>query len=187
MKRILTILLTVLLVSTGFFACKKWIDPPATNDPRLTNPYCNNPDAVNYNWGFPGKPDNSICFFPKDLFIGDYSFVDSILVTSTNLFVRRDSMVLHFYSVPGSNSKISVVGFCGGGDTLKLTAGPSYVATVDTLIGDSLTNRGQHFCRVQDTVNGTIYNSRLDTLLHVTLQVISDTGTTTHMGKAKKL
>ncbi len=168
------------------FACKKWQDPAPTNDPRLTNPYCNDPEAVNYNWGFPGKPDNSLCFYPKDLFLGDYLFVDSIYITSSNTFIHSDSLILHIYSRAGSNSKIAVVGFCGA-DSLKLTAGASYIATIDTLIGDTLTYRGQQWCRVVDTVNGTIYNSRVDTLLHINLQIISDTGITTHMGKAKKL
>ena len=186
MKQLIVITSIILAVSLGLFACKKWQDPAATNDPRLTTPYCNDPDAVNYNWGFPGKPDNTLCFFPKDLFVGDYLFVDSVYITATNTFTHADSLILHIYSRAGSNSKIAIVGFCGG-DSLRLTAGPSYIATVDTSIGDSTTYQGQQWCRTVDTVNGTVYNSRIDTLLHINLQVISDSGISTHIGKAKKL
>lgn len=177
----------VVVVVVGLFACNKWKDPAATTDPRLTNPYCNDPEAVNYNWGFPGKPDNTICFYPKDLFVGNFLYVDSVYITASNTFIYSDSLVLHIYSTPGSNSKIAVLGFCSGGDSLKLTAGATYTATVDTLIGDSVTARGQRWCRVKDTVSGTIFDSRIDTLLHINLQIISDTGITTHMGKAKKI
>jgi hypothetical protein len=186
MKQLLIILTIASVVTFGLIACKKWKDPAPTTDPRLTKPYCNDPEAVNYNWGFPGKPDNTLCFYPKDLFVGNYLFVDSVYIPARGLFIYSDSIVLHIYSTPGSNSKINVIGFCGG-DTLKLTAGQSFIATVDTLIGDSLTYRGQYWCRKVDTVSGTIFDSRIDTLLHINLQIVSDTGITTHIGKAKKI
>ncbi len=186
MKQLLAILSIASIITLGLFACNKWKDPAPTNDPRLTNPYCNDPDAVNYNWGFPGKPDNSLCFYPKDLFIGTYMYVDSVYITDRNLFIYADTVYLHIYSRPASNSKIAIVGFCGS-DSLKLTAGASYIATIDTLIGDTLTSRGQQWCRAKDTVSGTVFNSRIDTLLHINLQIVSDTGITTHIGKAKKI
>lgn len=187
MRKNLFFLTLVVLAVASFVACNKWKDPAPVNDPRLTNPYCNDPGAVNYNWGFPGKPDNSICFYPTDLFKGTYLFIDSVYQSSTGYFLYEDSITLNFYPIDGSHTRLAVIGFCGT-DSLLLTAGVgSFTASVDTTLGDSLTYRGQRWCRILDTVNGTILNSRIDTLLHVNLQIISDTGITTHVGKARKI
>jgi hypothetical protein len=165
------------------FSCNKYKDAPPKNDPRLTNPYCNDPLAVNFNVGFPGKPDNTMCFYPTDLFKGVYLFKDT--VQRDTLFISADSFFITIDRL--SKLKISVAGFCSSGDTLLMTAGPTYVATVDTTEGDTTTvNPGQRFCRVQDTVTGTISRDRVDTtLLHISLQVVSDTGITTHTGSAR--
>ena len=165
------------------FSCAKWKDPKGY-DPNLPNHYCNDPAAVNYNWGFPGKADNTVCFYPTDLFKGSYLFRDSIY--RDTLFIRYDSFILNMSAQ--SHTKITVGGFCMNGNQIVLTAGPTYVATVDTTVGDSTTlNLGQIMCRTQDTVSGTISKDRIDsTLLHITLQVVSDTGTTTHYGSARK-
>ena len=186
MKKLVPILLLLLSGASVFYSCKKWVDPPATNDPRLTNPYCNDPNAVNYNWGFPGKPDNSLCYYPTDLFKGTYQFVDSVYIASTSLFIYTKTETLQVYA--RSQTKLSIFGFCDAGDSLLLHATNNYIATVDSLIGDTLTIRGQYLCRIQDTINGTITYSRIDSLLHVNLQVVSDTGQTTlHIGKARKI
>lgn len=164
-------------------SCAKWKDKPA-QDPHLTQAYCNDPDAVNYNWGFPGKPDNTVCFYPTDVFAGTYLFRDSIY--QDTLFVGYDSFML--YITAQSHTKISVSGFCTNGNQVRLTAGLTYVATVDTTEGDSTTiNHGQMMCRIQDTVTGTFTKDRVDSsLLHISLQVFSDTGVATHYGSARK-
>jgi len=185
MRYILYSILLATTVVVVLFSCKKWTDPAAVNDPRLTNPYCNDPNAVNYNWGFPGRPDDSLCFYPVDLFRGTYIFQDSIfLLNGTYVFTRLDT--LHLYAL--SQTKLAVLGFCPIGDTMHLTAGPTYIATVDTTLGDStFVNRGQLLCRIQDTVSGTITKDRIDTtLLHISLQVVSDTGITVHSGTGIK-
>ncbi len=33
--------------------------------------------AVNYNWGFPGTPSDSVCIFPSDVLEGTYTLIDS--------------------------------------------------------------------------------------------------------------
>ena len=169
-----------------FGSCAKWQDPAPVTDPRLTNLYCNNPSAVNYNLGFPGKPDNGVCLFPSDLFQGTYLLKDSVYLASGR-FIGADSLVLKIVRL--SDSKIGVIGFCSSGAQLSLTAGPTYQATVDTTLGDSTTlNLGQLFCRTRDTVSGYITKDRVDSnLLHVALQVVSDTGMTAIIGKARKL
>lgn len=167
-------------------SCQKYKDPSPRTDARLTNPYCNDPAAVNYNVGFPGKPDNTVCIYPSDVFKGSYIFRDSVFHTSDNIFLFYDSVVINID--PASHSKISVTGICNSGGVLTLTAGPTFLATVDTTIGDTtVINWGQPLCRPVDTFTGTIFRDRIDTtLLHITLQVASDTGMTTHIGDARK-
>ena len=168
------------------FSCAKWKDPKPVNDPRLTNPYRNDPTAVNYNWGFPGKPDNTVCFYPSDLFQGSYLFYDSVYLSPSGLFISADSFIIKISKI--SNSKIGVTGFCNSGKQLTLTAGPTYVATMDTTVGDTTTmNPGQLLCRIQDTISGTISKDRVDSnLLHINLRVVSDTGTALFVGRARK-
>jgi hypothetical protein len=188
MKRLIYIFMGVAVATTTMLSgCNKWTDPKPVTDPRLTNPYCNDPTAVNYNWGFPGKPDNTICFYPTDLFKGNFVFNDlvfSLSGSNAGLFIDSLTDTLHVYAL--SQTKLVITGFCKFADTIHLTAS-GFVATVDTLIGDTLTARGQFmFCRMQDTVSGTITYSRADSLLHIALTVVSDTGSTTHSGKAKR-
>ena len=171
-----------------FYSCNKWVDPKPINDPRLINPYCNDPNAVNYNWGFPGKPDNTICYYPSDLFKGKFVFQDSVYSQSGStfgLFLWAKTDTLSFYAL--SQTKIIASGICGITDSFKLTA-YTFTATMDTLVGDTLTSaRGQIMCRVQDTVSGTLFYNRTDSLIHISLQVINDTGISTHVGVARKL
>ncbi|MFI5196572.1 MAG: hypothetical protein ACHQD8_05740 [Chitinophagales bacterium] len=183
MRNIIFIAILLAVGGIMFFSCAKWKDPKGY-DPNLPHHYCNDPAAVNYNWNFPGKPDNTVCFYPTDLFGGTYFFRDSIY--RDTLFIRADSFTLTMTAV--SHTKINVAGFCLNGNTITLTAGPTYIATVDTTEGDTTTiNHGQMLCRIQDTVSGTISKDRVDsTLLHITLQVASDTGMTTHYGNARK-
>lgn len=177
---------TIVVASLFIAACNKWKDPAPYTDPRLTNPYCNDPEAVNYNWGFPGKPDNTVCFYPTDVFRGTYVLTDSVYQTSTGFLLYGSVDTIQIYAL--SHTKLAILGLCNGGDSLKLTAGLTMVARVDTTVGDTTVLRwGQLLCRTQDTVSGTVTFSTLDSLLHFTLDVVSDTGTTQHLGKAKKL
>ncbi len=174
------------IIIWGSLSCNKWSDPTPVTDPRLTNPYCNDPDAVNYNWGFPGKPDNTICFYPSDIFNGTYLFTDSVYLTSSNLFIYTQTETL--YVSKQSKTKLLITGLCSGGNSLSLTAHSDFTATIDTTVGDTtIINRGQLLCRTVDTATGTFTYNRFDSLLHVSFQVINDTGTTTHIGKGRKL
>jgi hypothetical protein len=151
--------------------------------------FCNDPIAANYNVGFPGIADNTVCIYPRDLFVGKYLYRDSVYIEPSGLYVFTDSFYINILPKPYDTSKrkIQVTGFCGS-TTLYLTAGPTYIATVDTLIGDTTTlYSGQRLCRIQDTGNGTITKDRIDsTVLHISFQVESDTGLTQHMGTAIK-
>ena len=172
--------------SAVFFSCAKWHDP-APKNLNLTNPYCNDPAAVNYNWGFPGKPDNSVCFYPYSLFVGNYMYYDSMY--RDTLFLGADSFMISIVGTDTSHTRIFLNGFCG--HPISLTAQPGYQATVDTLVGDTATaTSGQnYFCGILDTLNGIISRDRLDspTVLHFSFSVTMDTsGIVTHTGTAQK-
>ncbi|HRO42122.1 MAG TPA: hypothetical protein PL009_04775 [Flavipsychrobacter sp.] len=180
-----------LLLFTILFSCKKWSDPAAPQDPRLDdNKYCNDPEAVNYNWNFPGQPDNSVCIFPADLFKGTYLFTDSIY-NSQNVFdSARSQNIFTLQVFPIGKRTLRILGFCGLTDSLKFTAERStYRATADTTIflNDTTKVYGQFFCRTQDTLTGFFMKSHTDTnALKIDLQVISDTGIYFHRGTAVK-
>lgn len=194
MRYLVVVSLILLSVMAAMPSCNKYKykDADPVTDPRLSNPYCNDPAATNYNWGFPGKPDNSVCFYNSSLFVGRYKLLDSVYITPLDsgglgaLFLGADSFDIEITAL--DNIKISLAGFCANGNRLTLSARNTYLATVDSTLGDTSTlTRGQPLCRLQDTVTGTIVKDRIDTgLLHITLQIISDTGVTTHTGDARK-
>ena len=192
-----------IFLGLSLHSCVKWKDAKAT-DPGITRHYCNDPDAVNYNWGFPGKPDNTICFYPSDLFAGvDSFFIDSIFQKDLS-FTRRDSFMMTITRV--TNSQILLAGFCSNNRStaFSLTADRTYNATLDTVLGGI----GQTFCRPRDstmgdTVTGNItrdVNLLLDTstakghiyidtaILRFYFTVNSDTGITIHnaIGRIRK-
>lgn len=183
MQKFVNIVL-LLAIGTGmFFSCAKYKSPKAYTDPRLTNHYCNDPLGVNYNWNFPGVPDNTVCFYPTDVFAGRYLFHDSVFLQAGYLFIYADSFILTIKKV--SNSQMSVFGMCINGDSLLMTATPTFTAYVDTTEGDTVTNYGQMFCSARDTINGTITQNRIDSVLTINFMVASDTGVITlHTGSA---
>lgn len=158
-------------------SCEKYKDEPGPSDPRLSRKYCNDPEAVNYNLDFPGTADNSVCYYPTDAFKGSFSFVDSIYL-GTNKLGRLDTVNLVF--TPNTRTKMTVTGFCDGGNTLSFTVNRALRATGDTTVLE-----GQQMCRTKDTVSGYITRSLADsTRLKFNLTVVSDTGVTFHQGTA---
>ena len=190
--RLLFIAILFVLGAGVIFSCNKYKDPAATTDPRLTKPYCNDPAAVNYNWDFPGKPDNSVCFYPSDLFVGTYYLRDTVTIASSGFFISADSFFVTITRTSTTDkAKVGMRGdFCGPGSNfyLQMTATASYTANVDTTIGDTLTpHSGQQFCHIYDTINGQITRDRIsDSVVFINLQVYSDTTTYTHQGRAVK-
>lgn len=180
-----TLLLSVLLTA-GIVSCKKWQDPVSQQNPQIANPYCNDPDAVNYNWGFPGKPDNTVCFYASDLFQGTYKLYDTVYDPKSDLFLSADSMIITVSKI--AKKKVSVAGMCIDGQKITFSTQAAYLASSDTTVGDSLTlHPGQFFCRTQDTVTGTLMRDKVDTsLIYISLTVVSDTGTTLHVGRARR-
>ena len=176
----------LLLLAGSLPSCKRWQGPAPQDKPQISNPYCNDPDAVNYNWGFPGKPDNSVCYYASDLFQGTYLLHDTIYDPNSELFLAADSMLVTIAKT--DKKKISLNGFCPSGQKLLFTTQAAYLASADTTVGDSLTiHPGQIFCRTQDTVTGTLTRDKVDSsLIYVSFTVVNDTGTTIHVGRARR-
>ena len=158
-----------------FASCKKWKDTPGATSPLLNRPYCNDPTAVNYNWDFPGKPDNSVCFYPTDVFKGNFIYTDSIYDGSQK-FIREQ--VLNLTVSTSSRYKMTVSGFCGTG-SISFTATRQLRADVDTVVG-----YGQLLCRPKDTITGNIDRTDVTGPVIFDLTVNTDTGLTYHRGSA---
>jgi hypothetical protein len=125
---------------------KKFADPEAVSYAGQDSLYCNDPAAINYNHEFPGTADNTTCIFPTDVFVGAYSLIDSVFTPDyASFYVIEDT--INIYAL--SKTKLAVVGYCGPYDSIKLTAGRYYKATIDTTIGN-----GQALCSIKDTISG---------------------------------
>jgi hypothetical protein len=164
----------------GFQACKPTDYSAAAPDTLNTRFYCNDPAAVNYNWGFPGRPDNSLCFYPSDAFAGRYNYTDSIYLPDGGLDSAASGRTYVLNLRVLDRQRFSLAGFCAGGDSLRLTATRFFRATIDTTLSN-----GQLFCRTQDSVLGTLTRTLVDTTrVRIELQIVSDTGRTVHRGTA---
>lgn len=159
--------------------CKKYTDTPGQSDPRLTRKYCNDPEAVNFNRDFPGTEDNSVCIYPANAFQGTYDFIDSVY-SGNNVLQKELPLTLQITAQ--SHTKMTITGLCGASQStgIAFTAARTLRATVDTTIVT-----GQPLCRIKDTVSGYIAGNTSDgSRIRFYLSVVSDTGTTQHMGTA---
>ena len=172
--RILLVVIVSLLV-----ACSK-IEGPSNSQFDLGKLYCNDPEAVNYNWNFPGTPDNDVCFFPRDVFEGTYLFTDTIFNKEFDI-KRVENLTIKI--IAKSVKDIGLVGMCSSStDTLRFTADRFYKATADSTIlqPNSVVLDGQLSCRAIDTLNGYITNLNKErgskTKLRINFTIASDTG-----------
>jgi hypothetical protein len=169
----------LLLFPLLFAACEGYKDPAPFTDPRIINNYCNIPSAINYNWNFPGIPNDSVCVFPAQIYQGNYRFYDSVFNT-TGLLLEEDTLDLTFTQL--DTTRLLINGFCAG-LTLKATANRFFKFTLDSLAGN-----GQLFCTSTDTLLGGGSKTDLsDTLkMQLSFELITPTGTFLHTGTAIK-
>jgi hypothetical protein len=84
------------------------------------------------------------------------------------------------------------MGFCGPTDSLRFTSERTGLnASADTTIQatDTTLGFGQYFCRIQDTLSGSVSRPQNDTTnsyLFINFTVVSDTGVNFHRGTAVK-
>ena len=162
-----------------FLSCKKYKDPDPFTDPRIVNKYCNIPSAINYNWNFPGIPDDSQCVFPAQIYNGSYFYHDSIY-NNAGLLLSEDSFVLNFTQI--DTTRLQITGFCPG-NTIFAKATRFYKFTIDSIAGN-----GQLLCNITDTLAGK--GSKFDlsdtTTIQLEYTVYTDTGIIYHAGTAIK-
>lgn len=168
-----------------FYACAKNEPYNTPSDEQLSTHYCNDPIAINYNHGFPGVADNSVCIYPTDVFQGTYQLRDSVF----NAEYELDTILEYVVSFQArSLTRLVMSGFCPNGDSIRLTADRYYKAGVDsTMLQDSSMREGHIFCRQADTISGFItrYNSDTDKI-RINLAIASDTGINYHIGTGLK-
>jgi hypothetical protein len=162
-----------------FSACQKWEDKPGT-DTGLTNRYCNVPAAINYNHNFPGIEDNSVCVFPSGPYIGNYVFTDSVFYPEVDTAVIFPQ--ISFSISKRNDTQVYVNNFCSSGNQLAFSANRYFRAISDTVIGPGT----QLMCRSLDTLSGTMEYRPADSSIYLEFMVVSDTGMTTHRGRAYK-
>lgn len=178
MKHSLLVLLTVLVGTTFLISCEKWQDHPA-KDLGLTSRYCNIPSAINYNIGFPGIEDNSVCIFPSTPFVGNYHYRDSIYNNAEELRIG-DS--LNFDIAVIDSFRLAINHFCSNTNQLKFVANRYYRAESDSILGAGT----QKMCRDADTLSGKLEYRPSDSSLYIEWTVLSDTGIYKHRGRAYK-
>ncbi|HEY9177495.1 MAG TPA: hypothetical protein VIN07_07390 [Flavipsychrobacter sp.] len=168
-----------------FYACTKSEPFDTASEAQFADKYCNDPVAINYNHGFPGTADNTVCVYPTDVFKGTFLLKDSIYDADFNLDTVLDYMV-SFHTV--SLTRVKLSGFCPSGDTVRLTADRYYRAAVDsTMLPDSSLTEGHVFCRTVDTISGTITKFSGDTdRIRINFIIASDTGINYHIGTGIK-
>ena len=152
----------ILAFSGLMVACSKYKDPKGP-DLGLTNKYCNDPAAINYNHGFPGVPDNSVCVYAVDLLSGTWLYQDSLFFPDSTFYQARNYTLQISEDLSANDSmrnKLEVAGFCSNGQRLKITANRYGNALTDTLI--EFVPGGQFFCQVGDTISGSFMRT-LDT------------------------
>ncbi|MEZ5047562.1 MAG: hypothetical protein R2831_11295 [Chitinophagaceae bacterium] len=169
------------LAALLLFSCKKYKDPNPFTDPRIVSPYCNDPSAVNYNWDFPGKPDNSVCIYPTDVIQGAYFYHDTIY-NSTGDVIKRDSFTLNFSKI--DTVHFTIQGFCTGTQSISARATRYLLFSIDSLLGN-----GQEYCGLDDTImgKGKKYSIESSAPIKLEYQIQTDSGMVFHYGTAIKL
>lgn len=169
-------------------ACAKKEEPTNPNkvSSELERPYCNDPEAINYNYTFPGKPDNSICYYPTQIFKGKYLFMDSVY-DGDNKLRSVQNVVIDLSAT--NNVDLTLSGFCGVDNPLKITADRYYKATLDSTVitkdGINYNLNGQLLCRSSDTISGYLLKNKTDSMrLTFSLTVAADSGYSYHRGTA---
>lgn len=146
------LLITVAVCGTLIASCLKTEDPEPANPPDgLTGHYCNDPNAINYNWGFPGIEDSTVCVYPVDSFLGQWTLTDSVFHPDSS-FNYTDTQIILFASTEDSvRTHLKISGLCNNGNNLLATADKYGHAVIDSMNNQVA---GQFFCSQADTVTG---------------------------------
>lgn len=147
------LLIGAVLCAALIASCLKSEDPePASPPNELTSRYCNDPNAINYNWGFPGIADSTLCIYPVDHFLGQWTLTDSVFHADSS-FNYAATQTLTFTATEDTlRSHLKVSGLCDNGNMLLATADKYGRAVIDSM---NYQTPGQFFCSQADTVTGS--------------------------------
>lgn len=167
-------------------SCSTYTDPEKPDiDDQLQNKYCNIPTAVNYNWNFPGKEDNSICFYSWDFYEGRWQFINDVYAANNNVEkLYSDTIVLSFSKNAADTAKaeMQVSGWCGSGN-FNILIDRFYIAKTDTM-----PNGFNYQIVCLDTISGTLEKNIMDTsTLSLKMSVLSPNGQFNYIGIGTKL
>lgn len=169
-----------------FAACRKYVDPPpADQDDRLTNKYCNDSKAVNFNWGFPGIPDNTVCIYPIDSFLGTWLLTDTTLLPNGNIAAIEEKTLVFTSTEDSVKAYLAVTGWCNSNIALNLVANKYNLAVVDTVPGGEW---GQYLCgNLTDTITGQ-FNKKTgqSNTMRLSVNISKPSGIEQHVGTAVK-
>ena len=182
MYRILILFTFILFTAVS---CKKWEDKPGATDDRLDRPYCNDPEAANFNTDFPGTPDSSVCYYPYEFFVGTYEFADSSYYSEDYLFAQNLTYTLTIRRNGASKRHLLLSGFCN--TDIAFTADRYLRAFADSTnhLTDSTKLPGQLICNPADTLTGFMNMINRDSgIIRVNFTVLTDTGIVYHTGRA---
>lgn len=166
-------------------SCKKWEDKAGSGDDRLNRPYCNDPEAANYNDDFPGTPDSTVCYYPYEFFVGTYSFSDSTYYSNEYLYGQTLAYTFNIRRNGNDKRKLLLSGFCG--TDISFTSDKYLKAFADSTekTGDSTKLPGQLVCNPPDTLSGYMAVINRDSgILRINFTVLTDTGIVYHTGRA---
>ncbi len=159
------ILAPLLLGLVSFFAsCEKHEDKPI-KDWDGEGFYCNDPEAVNYNWGFPGNINDSLCIYPTDLFVGDWILTDTVF-NDTFAIVEIQERTISFVNKSDDSMShlMELQGYCNNNTPIVLQANRFMLASLVDLIEDDLGQLGcdgesilTGFIRLKDFQSDTLY------------------------------
>ncbi|WP_157977153.1 hypothetical protein [Taibaiella helva] len=176
-----TLLLLLMGMAAVLYACSKYKDPPPAvpNDELKNRKYCNDPLAVNFNWGFPGTPDSTICIYPVDSFLGSWALTDTAFLPDGTIKSTQTRNLVFTATEDTLKTHLSATGWCGNTFPFFATANKYRRAVIDTLLEGS---PGQHICNNTDTLSGSLLLGN-DTM-HIDFAITDAEGTLYHKGTA---
>ncbi len=144
-------------------SCKKYKDPDPIVDPDLQNRfYCNDIQAVNYNWGFPGTPDNSLCIFPATLLEGIYDVQDSLFDVNDTFISASTHLDVSLTQL--DKQKVNMSNFCTDDITLLCDA---YLSILNDTVGNQNWQMCQNDSLVFTGEKLTMDTPNFELLMHI--------------------
>src|SRR5690625_160640 len=161
--------LILCMLALGFVSCEKYEDKAQKDiEDALKNQYCNITDAINYNWGFPGEPNDSLCIFPVEPFIAySWTLLDTVFNEDFEVLETRNRTIYfeEYTAIDTLKHMMLMHDYCSENSSILLEANRHLLATVYDNIENDV---GQLDCDESSVLNGFI---SLDSLSADTLKL----------------